>query len=236
MRKPRRPKLYFSFRSPYSWMAIERLRRGLPELFQVMELLPYWDPDQVTHRLVTDQGAEIHYQMMSKAKHLYVLADTKRMAARLGLTMAWPIDIDPWWEVPHLGWLAARRAGAAERCYDALVTARWQRAENICDPGVFQRVMTGAGLDGRVLAAATANEGIRAEGAECLVSSYFDDIFGVPYVRLGHQRYWGLDRMDMFLEEFRSVHGQVHGAAPPGSVPTGIAIGAYDRDTAGGCG
>jgi 2-hydroxychromene-2-carboxylate isomerase len=234
-RSNRPPRLYFSFRSPYSWMAIERLRHRLPDLFTVAGLVPYWDPDPVTAQLVAERGAEFHYQQMSKAKHLYVLADTKRMAARLGLAMAWPVDIDPWWEMAHLAWLAARRAGAAERCYDALVAARWERGENICDPEVLRQVTTAAGLDGAALAAAAADDDVRAEGAECLVRAYEEDIFGVPYVCYRRQRYWGLDRMDLFLAEFTArLAGD--GPEPLAGIPAGIAAGSYDRDTAGGCG
>jgi len=232
----RPPRLYFSFRSPYSWMAIEQLRRGLPDLFGRVLLLPYWDPDELTAKLVAGHGAEFHYQPMSKAKHLYVLADTKRMAARLGLAMAWPVDIDPWWEVPHLGWLAAQRAGQAERCYDALTAARWNRAENICDPGVLRRVTTEAGLDGAALAAAAGADDIRAEGAQCLIGAYEDDVFGVPYACLGRQRFWGADRMDLFLEELLAADPHAWQAQPLDGVPAEIPVGSYARDTAGGCG
>jgi 2-hydroxychromene-2-carboxylate isomerase len=232
----RSPRLYFSFRSPYSWMGIEKLRRSVPDLFSAVELLPYWDPDEVTAQLVAERGAEFHYQQMSKAKHLYVLADTKRMAARMGLAMAWPVDVDPWWEVPHLAWLAARRAGAAERCYDVLIAARWQRGENICDPEVLRRLAGAAGLDAPALAAAPAAADIRVEGAECLVRAYEEDIFGVPYACYRRQRYWGLDRMGIFLEELRSADPRAGGQGARAGIPAGIAVGSYDRDTAGGCG
>jgi 2-hydroxychromene-2-carboxylate isomerase len=236
MTSTRPPRLYFSFRSPYSWMGLEKLRRHLPGLFSAVELIPYWDPDEVTARLVAEQDAQFHYQQMSKAKHLYVLADTKRMAARLGLTMAWPVDVDPWWEVPHLAWLAARRAGAAERCYDALVAARWQRGENICDPEVLRHAVGAAGLDGMALAAAPQADTIRAEGVQCLVRAYEEDIFGVPYVCYRRQRYWGLDRMDIFLEDLGASGPPADPADDLAGLPAGISAGAYDRDTAGGCG
>ena len=234
----RRPRLYFSFRSPYSWMAVGQLRRSIPDLFERLDLYPYWDPDPQTEQALRDHGAELCYQQMSKAKHLYVLGDTKRMAARLGLTMAWPVDIEPWWEVPHLGWLAARRTGQGERCYDALVAARWGQGANICDPEVFRRVVAGAGLNAAELGSASADAEIRAEGVRCLVAAYEDDVFGVPYLLLGRQRFWGLDRVRPFLEEFHAAGGPIAGepAEVLAGIPAGIPVGAYDRDTAGGCG
>jgi 2-hydroxychromene-2-carboxylate isomerase len=229
MRRP--PRLYFSFRSPYSWMAVERLRRSVPDLFGRFDVVPYWDPDAVTAAVLAERGAELPYQPMSKAKHLYVLGDTKRAAARLGLPMAWPVDVDPWWELPHLAWVAARRQGQAERCYDVLVRARWGTGADICDPDVFRKVCADAGLDAAALAAAPDRAEIRAEGVQALVAAYEDDVFGVPYLRLGRHRFWGLDRVDAFLEELAR-------AEPSAvlTVPAHIPVGAYDRDTAGGCG
>lgn len=225
------PRLYFSFRSPYSWLALERLRRAVPDLFGRFHMVPYWDPDEVTARILKERGAELHYQHMSRAKHRYLLVDTKRLAQRLGLTMAWPVDIDPWWEVPHLGWLRARRRGQAQRCYDALVAARWSQGENICDPDVFVRVVTDAGLDGADLLAATGDEDVRSEGVAGLVSAYEQDVFGIPYMCLGRQRFWGVDRVDMFLEALAADGQLVAVGAPEPTLGRG-----YDRDTGGGCG
>jgi len=232
MKRP--PRLYFSFRSPYTWMAVHKLRWSIPDLFEVAEWFPYWDPDPDTERAMLDQGAQLPYQAMSKAKHLYVLGDTKRLAGRLGLEMAWPVDVDPWWEVPHLAWLAARRLGAAQRCYDALVAARWQRGENICDRAVLRRVVADAGLPADLLDAAVDDPEVRAEGVGCLVAAYEDDVFGVPYLRLGRQRFWGFDRVEMFLDAYHDAAGS--GADPMHGVPAAVPAGGYDRDTAGGCG
>jgi 2-hydroxychromene-2-carboxylate isomerase len=230
--------MYFSFRSPYSWLAVERLRRRVPEMFGRLRMVPFWDPDPVTERAIQERGAEFHYTAMSKAKHLYILGDTKRLAMSMGLSMAWPVDIDPWWEVPHLAWLAARRAGpdAAHRCYDALVAARWQRGENICEPDVVRRAAVSAGLDPEPLVAAPDDPGLRADGVDGLVDAYTDDIFGVPYLRLGRHRFWGFDRVDMFVDVFRSTTDP--GGSPPLGIPAVVPerIGCYDTDTAGGCG
>lgn len=230
-RPPRPPRLYFSFRSPYSWMSVHRLRATVPDLFERFELFPYWDPDPLTERALAERGAELPYQQMSKAKHRYVLGDTKRLATRLGLAMAWPIDRDPWWELPHLAWIAARRAGCARGCYDALVAARWTKGLNICEPDVFLGVLDEAGLDGAALLAATERDDVRTEAIDCLVAAYDDDVFGVPYLRLGRQRYWGFDRLELFLADLRAEREPAETA-----VPAGIPMGAYDSDTAGGCG
>jgi 2-hydroxychromene-2-carboxylate isomerase len=226
--KARQPRLYFSFRSPYSWMALHRIATARPDYAERILLVPYWDPDPTTAAALLARDAELHYTQMSKAKHLYILQDTKRIAARLGLSMAWPIDIDPWWEVPHLAWLRARRQGDEARLYDALCAARWGRGENICEPDVLRKAADAAGLDGTLLAGAVDDPEIRAEGVDCLVRAYDDDVFGIPYGTVGRNRFWGLDRVDGFLQALEATV-----ETEPDPVPVARS---YDWDTAGGCG
>jgi 2-hydroxychromene-2-carboxylate isomerase len=224
------PRLYFSFRSPFSWLLVERLLRLVPDAHERIELIPYWEPDDATERALAERGAAIHYVPMTKAKHLYILQDTKRIAERLGLSMAWPVDVEPWWEPSHLGWLQARRLGKAPELYAAISSARWERGENISDPQVIRALAESVGLDGEAVAGAVDDPEVRAEGVECLVEAYEDDIFGVPYLRLGWHRFWGFDRLDDFLAAF----GNGAQAERPAKVPR--LVGAYDTDTAGGCG
>jgi 2-hydroxychromene-2-carboxylate isomerase len=226
-------------------MALEALQRAVPEAHEQMEFVPFWEPDPRTAEAMTAHGAVLHYEAMSKAKHLYILQDTKRLAQRLGLTMAWPVDTQPWWEPAHLGWLAARRQGRARDFYDALIAARWQRGEDISRPEVVAAAGTSIGLDGAALAGAADDPELRAEGVACLVRAYEDDIFGVPYFRLGRERFWGLDRLAWFLASLRrqAAAGVPEPASDEGYDPLAdlgpaarAGVGAYDTDSAGGCG
>jgi len=230
MRPARRPRLYFSFRSPYSWLTVHRLRAAVPDAFEALDWFPYWDPDERTQADLVDRQAEFHYVQMSRAKHLYLLLDTKRLSQQLGVPMAWPVDVDPWWELPHLGFLAARRAGRGPEFYDAIVAARWQRGEDICTPDVVRAAAREAGVDPDLVAGAPDSPEIRAAAVDCLVAAYEDDIFGIPYLRVGRHRFWGYDRLDAFLAAWRPE------ATPPPPVPVPVLAGAYDTDTAGGCG
>lgn len=223
-----KPRLYFSFRSPYSWLTVHRLRVAVPDAFERIEWFPYWDPDSDTERALAEQRAEFHYVQMSRAKHLYLLMDTKRLAARLGLTMAWPVDVDPWWERPHLAFLTAREQGRAEEFYDALIRARWQRGEDICAPEVIERAAEEACVDPALTLRAPEDPRIRAAGVACLVRAYEDDVFGIPYLRWRRHRFWGYDRLADFLETWRTDSAATEVPAPVGAP--------YDTDTVGGCG
>ncbi|QLQ35893.1 2-hydroxychromene-2-carboxylate isomerase [Micromonospora robiginosa] len=229
---PRPPRLYFSFRSPYSWLAVERLTRALHRPQEALEFIPYWDPDPRTGSALTAAGGAFHYVQMSKPKHLYLLQDAKRLARRLEVPMRWPIDIDPWWELPHLGFLAARERGAGEAFYREVIAARWHRGEDVCTPEVLAGVAERAGVDPQVVLGAVDDDAIRAAGVDCLMRAYDDDIFGIPYLRIGPHRFWGFDRVDDFLAAYADRAGAPVRPAEP--VPAGA--GGYDTDTGGGCG
>ncbi len=234
-RKP--PRLYFNLRSPFSWMGLRRLEERFPNARQVIEYVPYWDPDPITVASLQERGAGYHYVQMSKAKHLYILQDTKRLVTRHGYTMTWPIDIDPWWELPHLAWLKARHLGQQGVFYDAVTAARWERGENICDEEVLRRVVSDAGLDPKPLVTAAHDPVIRAESVDAMVRAWDDDVFGIPYFKVGPHRFWGLDRVDDYLDALkpRLADQQAQDLA---DVPAPVLerVGGTDHDTAGGCG
>jgi 2-hydroxychromene-2-carboxylate isomerase len=242
-------------------MAIERLLQFVADAHQVIEFIPYWEPDSPTEQELRQRGGEFHYTQMSKAKHLYILQDTKRLADSFGLRMAWPVDINPRWEVPHLSWLKARRLGMSGPFYAGLTTARWQRGENICDLEVIRTVSLSMGLNPDVIAEAVDDAEIRSEAMECLVEAYQDDIFGVPYFRIGMNRFWGLDRLDSFISIFtgkkvslRQIEDPLLERSIPRTIPHAgdvVAVSdvfdgvprkllsevrGYDTDTPGGCG
>jgi 2-hydroxychromene-2-carboxylate isomerase len=200
MSRVRRPRLYFSFRSPYSWLTVQRLREVAPNLSEVMDCVPYWDPDEKTNAALAERGGEFHYVQMSRAKHLYMLMDTKRLAQQRGIAMAWPVDVDSWWELPHLAWLQARRLGREWPFYDAITEARWGRGDDICTPEVVRAAAEQAGMDPDLAVLAGDDPEIRAEAVGCLYQAYLDDVFGIPYLKFGPHRFWGLDRLDAFLE------------------------------------
>lgn len=200
MKRVRRPRLYFSFRSPYSWLTVQRLREVTPDLSAEMDCVPYWDPDPKTDAELSGRGGEFHYIQMSRAKHLYMLMDTKRLAQQRGIAMAWPVDVDSWWELPHLAWLYARHAGREWPFYDAITEARWGRGEDICTPEVVRAAAEQAGLDPDLAERAADDPEIRADAVGCLYQAYLDDVFGIPYLKYGPHRFWGLDRVDAFLD------------------------------------
>lgn len=233
MSRYKTPTIFFSFRSPFSWMALHVLRREFPDYTTRFDMVPFFEPDPDSARELAARGGAFHYVAMSKAKHLYILNDTKRLARRMGLTLSWPVDVDPRWDLPHLAWLRARELGCDEALYDAITQARWERGENICEEQVLLSVLDAAELPAGELVDAAADPRIRALGVDALMQLYRDDVFGVPYFRVGRDKFWGLDRVQDFITAYRD--GSPTATAPP---PESVlaAVGAFDHDTAGGCG
>lgn len=204
--KKRRPRFYFSFRSPFSWIAARLLDERLTPTEQAeIEYIPFWEPDPQTLSRLHELGGEFLYIQMSREKHLYILQDIKRMTRSLGYQHAWPIDESPWWELPNLAYLAAQRLGKAREFRDAIYRARWEGGANIHTVDVIRRVAAEVGLDPDRVAAAPDDPEIREEAAGALLRCYKDGVFGIPFLILGFEKFWGLDRVHPFIAAMRGT-------------------------------
>jgi len=233
MPKPKRLKWYFSLRSPYSWFAYRDLLAHNPDVLDAVEWFPVWEPDGWTSRLLADEGIDaLPYTDMSKAKGLYILQDTRRLARSRGLAMTWPVDRNPVWEVSHLGYLVATDAGKGKEFLAATYRARWENGFDISDPTVIADVAREIGLDPVRVSTAHEDPVMRARGVEALRLVYKDGIFGVPMFMHGQDKFWGTDRLLDFVASFRGT-GVVQ--PTPIEAPVLLTVGA-DTGHAGGCG
>ncbi|WP_329391697.1 2-hydroxychromene-2-carboxylate isomerase (plasmid) [Streptomyces sp. NBC_01351] len=235
MPKNKTPRFYFSLRSPYSWLAYREITTFHPDLAEQLEWVPFFEPDETSSRLLTEQGGRFPYSAMSREKNRYVLQDVGRLTKARGLTVTWPVDREPVWEVPHLAYLVAARQGRGHAFIDAVYRARFGRGQNICDPATIEDIAFEIGLDPRELAGASEDPEVRAEGIRALLDVCRDGVFGVPFFVHGFSRFWGIDRLDEFIAHLRDQQ------VPAASVPEPLAaIGLGDRATedahAGGCG
>ncbi|SOD62592.1 2-hydroxychromene-2-carboxylate isomerase [Streptomyces zhaozhouensis] len=201
----RPPRWYFSFRSPYSWLAYHDLLTHYPDVADGVEWLPFWEPEETFAKELAGDGIALPYATMSKAKHLYILQDVRRLTAERGLTMVWPIDREPRWEVAHLAYLVAQDAGRGREFVDAVYRARWERGRNISDPATMAEVGEELGLDPAPLADAADDPEIRERGLLALRALDRDDVFGVPFFIQGHDKFWGVDRLPGFAAAHRKA-------------------------------
>ncbi|MEU9118450.1 2-hydroxychromene-2-carboxylate isomerase [Streptomyces sp. NPDC048506] len=235
MPKNKTPRCYFSLRSPYSWLAYHDLTTHHPDVVERLEWLPFFEPDEVSARMLQERGGTFPYSEMSRAKNMYVLQDIGRITKSRGITVNWPVDKDPVWEVPHLGYLVADRAGRGHDYIAAVYRARFGEGRNICDPETIADVGRELGLDPEAVSRAKEDPELRARGVDVLMDVCKDGVFGVPFFVQGFNRYWGLDRLDAFVTHLRGTAptAQALPAATAGAV--GIGRGTDDGH-AGGCG
>ncbi|MFG3283174.1 2-hydroxychromene-2-carboxylate isomerase [Streptomyces sp. NPDC048111] len=236
MKADRTPTFYFSLRSPYSWLAHRDLTREHPDIADAVRWRPFFEPDELSTRLLTEAGGSFPYTAMSRAKHLYVLQDVGRIAKSRGIALRWPVDRDPVWEVPHLAHLVAERAGLGRAYVAAVYRARWEQGRDICDRAVIGGIGAELGLDPAELANACDDPELRAEGVRLLLDVDTDGVFGVPFFVHGFNRFWGLDRLPAFVAHLRE-RGLPAAALPrPVGAAVGLGPGSVDDGHAGGCG
>lgn len=231
--RDRTAKFYFGLRSPYSWLAYLDLLGRYPAVAHGLEWIPFWEPDELTLRLLTEAGGRFTYVPMSRPKHLYVLQDMRRLTAARGLSFRWPVDRSPRWEVPHAAYLVAAEHGRGREFLDLAHHARWRDGADICDPDVVGGFAGQLGLAPAALAGAADDPAVRAAGVRALLSAYRDGVFGVPFFIRGSDRYWGVERLAEFVRALDTGPAPV--AARDRRAVTGNDRSA-DGGHAGGCG
>src|SRR5262249_13989419 len=84
-------RFYFSFRSPYAWLASERLESELGDLGVEIVRFPIYP----TPELFPNDAA------MMPNKLAYIVQDVARLARERGLTVRFPPAADPDWSISH---------------------------------------------------------------------------------------------------------------------------------------
>src|SRR2546428_1474587 len=134
--KPARPRFYFSFRSPYSWVGARKIEAQFPHHRLSLEYLPYWEPEPETRAELTARGGELLYRPTSQARQLYILQDVKRIWSKLGHRAVWPGDGEsPCSELPHMAYLHARRCGRDPEVFWAVWRAGWGEGGGVTEVG-----------------------------------------------------------------------------------------------------
>lgn len=199
----RRPRWYFSFRSPYSWMAYRDLVDRYPDVADQIDWLPFWEPDDDAQAQLDNSGHQLPYVEMSREKYLYILQDARRLSRERDLTMVWPVDREPHWAVSHLAYLVAEEHGLGRQFVDRVYRARWEEGLDISDPQVVAAAGAGLGIDPALLAGAHEDAAVRRRGMEVLNQVHRDGVFGVPYFIDGFEKFWGVDRLPGFIASVR---------------------------------
>lgn len=198
--------LFWSFRSPYSYMIMHRLV-ALERDYDVKGVIRPVYPLAVRTPEFFDTRDPLWFS--------YFMQDIHREAAFLGLPFRWP-QPDPVFmdmatrtypkEQPHIHWLTRRGALAAERgrglqYLDEVSKVIWNGEVSQWQEGDhLDGAATRAGLDAKDLAATAEREADRLHAIieESQVAQRAAGHYGVPMIAFNGEAFFGQDRFDQF--------------------------------------
>ncbi len=189
-------RFYFFLRSPYVWLAAEQL---LCDGIAV-------DPIPLTGFA---QGTVFGDPAANPPRLTYLIEDVARLAARMGLTLMPPVDVDSWEPVHNVAEYA-KRQGKGLSFAQAAARARWTQCLSLEDPDVIAAIASDIGLNAEAARAAMTGTTLRAEMVETYTPMIEkDQVFGVPFFAFDAggrtHRYWGQDRIGMMLDDARAM-------------------------------
>jgi 2-hydroxychromene-2-carboxylate isomerase len=189
--KPLTCELWFSFRSPYSYLALERIEEVLAPYGVPLELKP------VAPMVV--RGLPV-----PPVKRMYIVRDAKREADRLGIPFGELCDplgkgIDHCLAIAH--WAAQR--GKLMAFSRSAMRGIWAEALDVSEYVDLRHIVERAGLSWdearAALGDAAAAKAAQAYATELAVFS----LWGVPSIRCGDFIAWGQDRLPLLAERLR---------------------------------
>jgi 2-hydroxychromene-2-carboxylate isomerase len=191
--KPLSCEMWFSFRSPYSYLALEQIQ-GV--------LAPYSIP------LVLRQVAPMVVRglPLPSVKRLYIVRDAKREADRLGIPFGELVDplgagVDNCLAVQH--W--ANQRGAADGIAFARSAMRgiWAEARDPSEYVDLRHLVERAGLPWEEARASIGDKAAATAAHENATDLDGAGMWGVPSFRLGEFVAWGQDRLPLLADRLR---------------------------------
>jgi 2-hydroxychromene-2-carboxylate isomerase len=182
---------YFDPVSPYSWLASKALGKieaaGAQLVFQPVLFAALLNAHGNTG------PAEV------PAKRAYIFRDVMRQAAAAGLTFKGPPG-HPFNPLLALRMCLALTRQDERRCFAlAVMSACWEKGDDVSDGTVLLKLAASCGLSGLSLHAAAHQPVLKMQLAGDTERAIADGVFGVPTFRLGDELFWGADRIDALL-------------------------------------
>jgi 2-hydroxychromene-2-carboxylate isomerase len=178
-------RLYHHPRSPYSRIGVHKIvEAGID-----CRAIPFTGPpDGNSFADPTETPAKLAYNRM----------DVARMSERAGLSITPPDPFDVDFDAAVRAAIAAEAAGVGLAFAHALGEARWGAGRDVSDPEVLKSCTDRIGWDGY-----DPEDGSVARAYvrhRKLIEQ--DQVFGVPFLVWDDRKYWGQDRIDLFIEEY----------------------------------
>jgi 2-hydroxychromene-2-carboxylate isomerase len=190
-------RLYFSFRSPYSWLAVFRAPATLGPTGLSIEYIPVFPPPDFPN-----DPARV------PAKLEYIREDIERQARAYGLVAAPLAKLDCEWIKPHAAFMYALDQARGHEFALEVFAARFSRSQDIGDDTVIAQCATNAGLDPAATVAAQSERSLQERVFLGMIRGVQEDaIFGVPLFVYKGERFWGNDRIEWLLRSLDQQRG-----------------------------
>jgi len=194
---------YFSFRSPYAWLAFYRLSK-------IAGLLPV-NIDYIPIFPASDAPAG------NPKKMAYVAEDIGRFVNAYGLTLHWPKPFDTDWRRPHTSFLYALDQGCPIEFGLAAFAARFSQGRDIGEDNTLAEIAKQCGLQPNHVIRKADDASLQRRVIKGVIRSQREDVFGVPFFVYGGNKYWGNDRLEWLL---RDIYRGNNGLALPFMCPS----------------
>jgi 2-hydroxychromene-2-carboxylate isomerase len=187
-----RVEFYFSFRSPFAWLALKKMKAsGL--LHQVdMEYLPVW-PRNGPPAFDTEE------------KRSYINEDMQRLQITHGIEFAMPTVMDSEWSLPHGAFLVAQDKGHGHAFAEQVCAARFAKDQDVGSAAVIGDIAAQLGLDRDEMIALARHPRTQARLDQALGRFIQAKGFGVPIWVVRNERFWGQDRFDALCARLSSL-------------------------------
>ena len=202
MPKREEVKLYFDYKSPFAYLAVEPAFT-LPERYDVsLRWIPF---------LLRIKGPG-ERSIYSEWKARYSYMDARRWANRRGgFRIMGPLKVYD--STPALiGGLYAQQHGFFRSYTERVYSGFFNRQLEIDAPDAIAGVITDLGESAEQYRAYLGGDG-PAELERCIAEAHADHIFGVPIFRFRDELFWGHDRIPL-LEERLTESGLARAGAP----------------------
>jgi 2-hydroxychromene-2-carboxylate isomerase len=171
---------YFDFVSPYSYLALHRLKELPGDV-------------RVTYRPVLFAGLLNHWGQKGPAevpaKRQWTYRWCTWWAGELGLPFRFPAS-HPFNPLQHLRLAIA--ADADPRAVESIFTALWTTGHDAGDPEAFAALRKHLGVEEAALASPEVKDALRRNTEDAAASG----IFGVPTLVVDGEQFWGADAID----------------------------------------
>lgn len=198
MEKEIEVKLYYDYKSPFTYLAMEPAY-ALEKSHRVrLRFIPFELDVRGAFGGDLEQRQERHW---AKVRYLYL--DARRYANERGLTIRGPQKIFDS-RLSLISGLYADRHGKFRPYSDRVFERFFKRELNIEDPKALEGVIAEVGLDPADFRRYAASEG-PSDFAGAVAEADRDGVFGVPTFIVDGEPFWGNDRVDWVIKKLDAM-------------------------------